>query len=63
MNTLEERLEKMTMKIKSLEDEVDRLYTEVMKSNQRLSQIRELQEVVAKIAGEPVGMLFMNYRG
>lgn len=48
---------------KHIADEMDSLYADLLKLQGIKSQITELQEVVAKLAGEPVGMLFMHYRG
>ena len=43
-------------------DELDSLYADMQKLRDLKEQIREIQETVAKLAGEPVGMLFMHYR-
>ena len=43
--------------------EVDSLYADLQNLSLLKAQITELQEEVAKLAGEPVGMLFLNYRG
>tara|TARA_Y100000004_G_scaffold184227_1_gene233009 strand:+ start:277 stop:477 length:201 start_codon:yes stop_codon:yes gene_type:complete len=43
-------------------DEMDSLYADMQKLHNVKAQIREIQETVAKLAGEPVGMLFMHYR-
>ena len=43
-------------------DEMDSLYADMQKLQDIKAQIREIQETVAKLAGEPVGMLFMHYR-
>tara|TARA_R100000406_G_C3034712_1_gene104261 strand:+ start:190 stop:390 length:201 start_codon:yes stop_codon:yes gene_type:complete len=44
-------------------DEMDSLYADMQKLQDLKAQIREIQETVAKLAGEPVGMLFVHYRG
>lgn len=62
MMEIEDRLEKMKKQIKALEADLDDMHLELMKAKAQLGAMREIQEVVAKIAGEPVGMLFTNYR-
>jgi hypothetical protein len=42
--------------------EMDSLFAELQKLRDMRKAIAELQEEVAKLAGEPVGMLFTNYR-
>ena len=42
--------------------ELDSLYADMEKLQNIRAQITELQETVAKLAGEPVGMLFVHYR-
>jgi len=59
---IEDRLEKMHKEICKLWAEMDIMHIELQKAKSQLSAMREIQEVVAKIAGEPVGMLFTNYR-
>ena len=43
-------------------DELDSIYADMQKIRDLKEEIREIQETVAKLAGEPVGMLFMHYR-
>jgi len=43
-------------------DEVETLYNDLQNLISLRAQVRELQEEVAKLAGEPVGMLFTHYR-
>lgn len=43
-------------------DELDSLYVDIKNLQNVKAQIRELQEEVAKLAGEPVSILFTNYR-
>ena len=62
MMEIEDRLEKMKKQIRGLEADLDDMHRELMKAKAQLGAMREIQEVVAKIAGEPVGMLFTNYR-
>ena len=42
--------------------EIDSLYGDLQVLKDIRGMITELQEEVAKLAGEPVGMLFTNYR-
>tara|TARA_R100001015_G_scaffold16895_1_gene8891 strand:- start:275 stop:475 length:201 start_codon:yes stop_codon:yes gene_type:complete len=44
-----------------VKDEIDSLFVELQKLRDMRGAIEELQEEVAKLAGEPVGMLFTNY--
>jgi len=41
--------------------EIDSLFVELQKLRNMKGAIAELQEEVAKLAGEPVGMLFTKY--
>ena len=43
-------------------DELDSMYADMQKIRDLKEEIREIQEIVAKLAGEPVGMLFTHYR-
>lgn len=47
---------------KYVKAEIDNLYDDLQKLRDIRKMIAELQEEVAKLAGEPVGMLFANYR-
>ena len=42
--------------------EMDSLYADMQKLQDIRAAIKEIQEEVAKLAGEPVGTLFMHYR-
>ena len=48
---------------RQIASEMDSLYADMQKLLGIKAQITELQETVAKLAGEPVGMLFVHYRG
>lgn len=48
---------------REIASEMDSLYADMQKLLDIKAQITELQETVAKLAGEPVGMLFVRYRG
>ena len=52
--------EDLQKEIKDLEDAV-MSWNEIGQFRKITRQISELQEVVAKLAGEPVGMLFTEY--
>ena len=45
-----------------VKEELDSLYADLQQLQDIRSLITELQEEVAKLAGEPVGMLFSKYR-
>lgn len=45
-----------------VKSEIDSLYADLQNLSTLKAQIKELQEEVAKLAGEPVGMLFSKYR-
>ncbi len=45
-----------------VKEEIDSLFEDLKHLQDVRRQIRELQEEVAKLAGEPVGMLFTKYR-
>ncbi len=47
---------------KFVKEELDSLYQDLQRLQDIRSLITELQEEVAKLAGEPVGMLFSKYR-
>ena len=62
----EEKLYFETLKeIKDMKEyvkgEIDSLFVELQKLRDMQGAIAELQEEVAKLAGEPVGMLFTEY--
>tara|TARA_R100000234_G_scaffold119926_1_gene104376 strand:+ start:1298 stop:1498 length:201 start_codon:yes stop_codon:yes gene_type:complete len=58
-----ETLKEIKLMKEQISNEMDSLYADMQKLQDIKGQIRELQEVVAKLAGEPVGMLFVHYRG
>lgn len=58
-----ETLKEIKLMKEHIADEMDSLYADMQKLQDMKGQIRELQEVVANLAGEPVGMLFVHYRG
>ncbi len=58
-----ETLKEIKLMKEHIADEMDSLYADMQKLSDIQAQIKELQETVAKLAGEPVGMLFVNYRG
>jgi len=63
----EEKLYFETLKeIKEMKEyvkaEMDSLFAELQKLRDVQGMIVELQEEVAKLAGEPVGMLFSSYK-
>ena len=58
-----ETLKEIKLMKEHIADEMDSLYADMQKLQEIKGQIRELQEVVANLAGEPVGMLFVHYRG
>ena len=47
---------------KFVKEEMDSLYADLQHLQDIRASIREIQEEVAKLAGTPVGMLFMHYR-
>tara|TARA_R100001440_G_scaffold22583_1_gene36830 strand:+ start:22488 stop:22691 length:204 start_codon:yes stop_codon:yes gene_type:complete len=47
---------------KFIKEEIDSLYADLQNLQETRRLITELQEEVAKLAGEPVGMLFSKYR-
>ena len=57
-----ETLKEIKQMKESIADEMDSLYADIQKLQNLKAQIRELQEEVAKLAGEPVGLLFTHYR-
>ena len=57
-----ETLKEMREMKKFVKEEVDSLYADLQQLQNIRSLITELQEEVAKLAGEPVGMLFSKYR-
>ena len=66
-NMKEEKLYFETLKeIKEMKEyvkaEMDSLFAELQKLRDVQGMIVELQEEVAKLAGEPVGMLFSSYK-
>jgi hypothetical protein len=66
-NMKEEKLYFETLKeIKEMKEyvktEMDSLFAELQKLRDVQRMIVELQEEVAKLAGEPVGMLFSSYK-
>ena len=57
-----ETLKEMKEMKKFVKEEIDSLYADLKHLQDIRSLITELQEEVAKLAGEPVGMLFSKYR-
>ena len=57
-----ETLKEIELMKQEIADELDSLYADMQKLQDLKGQIREIHEVVAKLAGEPFGMLFMHYR-
>jgi len=58
LETLKEIKEMKTF----VKEELDSLYADLQHLQDIRKLITELQEEVAKLAGEPVGMLFSKYR-
>ena len=57
-----ETLKEMKEMKKFVKEEIDSLYADLRHLQDIRSLITELQEEVAKLAGQPVGMLFSKYR-
>ena len=57
-----ETLKEIKQMKKHIADEIDSLYSDMQKLQDIRAAIKEIQEEVAKLAGEPVGTLFMYYR-
>ena len=62
LKELKQMKEQMHKEISRMKAEMDIMYIELQRAKQEIGAIREIQETVAKLAGEPVGMLFTNYR-
>ena len=62
LKELKQMKEHMHKEISRMKAEMDIMYIELQRAKQGIGAIREIQEEVAKLAGEPVGMLFVNYR-
>jgi cell division septum initiation protein DivIVA len=54
---LKEQIDRLQIRIADLEDETSPPPTEAP-----TAALREIMEEVAKLAGQPVGMMFLNYR-
>ena len=54
---LKKQIDKLQSRVADLEDETYSLPTEAP-----TAALREIMEEVAKLAGQPVGMMFLNYR-
>jgi chromosome segregation ATPase len=63
LKELKNMKEEMHKEISRMKAEMDIMYIELQRAKQGISSIREIQEEVAKLAGVPVGMLFVHYRG
>jgi queuine/archaeosine tRNA-ribosyltransferase len=57
-----ETLKEMKEMKRFVKEEIDSLYADLQHLQDIRGLITELQEEVAKLAGEPVGMLFSKYR-
>lgn len=57
-----ETLKEIKQMKEHIAEEMDSLYADMQKLQDIRAAIREIQEEVAKLAGEPVGMLFLHYR-
>ena len=56
-----ETLKEIKLMKQHIADELDSMHAELHKLQNLKAQIREIQEEVAKLAGKPVGMLFIHY--
>ena len=56
----EERIEKLEEQIAGLERQLDEMYVDLEKASVSRLALKEIMEEVAKLANQPVGMLF-NY--
>lgn len=57
-----ETLKEIKKMKEQINGEMDSLYSDIMNLKNLKSQITEIQEEVAKLAGVPVGLLFAHYR-
>mgnify|MGYP003108758784 FL=1 len=57
-----ETLKEIKKMKEQISDELDSLYADMQTLQNLKSQITEIQEEVAKLAGVPVGLLFTHYR-
>jgi|14_taG_2_1085336.scaffolds.fasta_scaffold01762_2 DNA repair ATPase RecN len=57
-----ETLREIKLMKKQIANEMDSLHADMQNLHHIKVQIKELQEELAKLAGEPVGMLFTYYR-
>lgn len=57
-----ETLKEIKKMKEQINGEMDSLYSDIMNLKNLKSQITEIQEEVAKLAGVPAGLLFAHYR-
>lgn len=57
-NKLEARIINLEAEVNGLKHDLDYQLEKSKSASQQLSILRELQEEVAKLAGQPVGMMF-----
>tara|TARA_Y100001938_G_scaffold151104_1_gene246058 strand:+ start:1178 stop:1378 length:201 start_codon:yes stop_codon:yes gene_type:complete len=57
-----ETLKEIKKMKEQIAEELDSLYVDMQNLQNLKSQITEIQEEVAKLAGVPVGLLFTHYR-
>ncbi len=60
VNNLIEGVKNMERKIEALASDLDGLYAEDKTNLTLLSAVREIQDEVAKMANQPVGMMFVR---
>ena len=58
---MKDKIEKMEERIRGLERDVDELHSELESLRISRQNMKDLMEEVAKLANQPVGMMF-NYR-
>jgi peptidoglycan hydrolase CwlO-like protein len=56
-----EENERLKSKIKGLERQLNEMYVELERTHITSASMREVMEEVAKLANQPVGMMFNNY--
>tara|TARA_R100000951_G_scaffold98694_2_gene88766 strand:- start:19 stop:213 length:195 start_codon:yes stop_codon:yes gene_type:complete len=58
---MKNKIERLEERIEGLEKQLDEMYFELERTHVTSDSIREVMEEVAKLANQPVGMMF-NYR-
>jgi len=58
---MKNKIERLEERIEGLERQLDEMYLELERTHITRASMREVMEEVAKLANQPVGMMF-NYR-